>query len=417
MNIKIKIIFLSIFSILFFSACSQKESTFIDSNIAFKNSKILKENQLTKDDYEDFLANYFKPWDLKELSYSKKEAMWGNFYKSKKIYLENLQLANKQWFDEQIDNANFQEYNSLIKRAITIKNSHTKVFPTNSMMFYNPKLQGEGFPFDYNQNSSIKINTPILVSHLSKDKQWAFIQTSSFIGFISLKDIAFVDEEFISKFKTQNYFVATKDNFPLFKNEELIENIKLGTIFPFKENKLLFANKQKIDYFELNENIEKMPLQFSSENTIKILSQLINQPYGWGGILGNRDCSSFTQDFFKPFGKFLSRNSKSQTQNGLYIDISNLSNSQKKEFIRKNAIPYLTLVYLKGHIMLYVGLKENEPIVAHNLWSIRLKNFFGLKSRHLVGKSIISTLDVGKELNNFDEKNSILTKIQGIVFL
>ena len=417
MNIKIKILFLSIFSILFFGACSSKQSTFIDSNIAFENSKLLNENQFTKNDYEDFLDNYFKPWNLKELSYSKKEAMWGNFYKSKKIYLENLQLANKQWFEEQIDNANFQEYNSLLKKAITIKNTNTKVFPTNSMMFYNPKLQGEGFPFDYNQNSHIKINTPILVSHLSKDKQWAFIQTSSFIGFISLKDISFVNEEFINEFKTGNYFIATKDNFSLFKDEEFIENIKLGTIFPLKNNKILVANKQKIDYLQLNENLEKMPLQFNSDNTIKILSQLMQQPYGWGGILGNRDCSSFTQDFFKPFGKFLSRNSKSQTQNGLYIDITDLSNQEKKDFIRKNAKPYSSLIYLKGHIMLYVGLKDKEPLVAHNLWSVRLKSFFGLKSRHIIGKSIISTLDVGKEIKNFDEENSILTKIKGIVFL
>ena len=39
-------------------------------------------------------------------------------------------------------------------------------------MFYDPTQLGEGFPFDYNQNSAIKINTPIMVSHLSKDRAW-----------------------------------------------------------------------------------------------------------------------------------------------------------------------------------------------------------------------------------------------------
>ena len=61
-------------------------------------------------------------------------------------------------------------------------------------MFYEPTRPGEGFPFDYNQNSRLKINTPIFVSHLSKDKAWAYIQAAAFGGWVKIQDIAFVDD-------------------------------------------------------------------------------------------------------------------------------------------------------------------------------------------------------------------------------
>lgn len=59
--------------------------------------------------------------------------------------------------------------------------------------------------------------------------------------------------------------------------------------------------------------------------------------------------------------------------------MSNLSIEEKKDFIRKNGVPFSTLVYLKGHIMLYVGVKNNEPLVVHNIWSVRLKDDSGRK--------------------------------------
>jgi hypothetical protein len=160
-----------------------------------------------------------------------------------------------------------------------------------------------------------------------------------------------------------------------------------------------------------------MPLKFNSKNRIKIAKALLDEPYGWGGLLNNRDCSSFTQDFFVPFGKFISRNSKAQTKNGIYHDISTFSKKEKKEYIKQNAVPFSTLVYLKGHIMLYVGIKNNEPLVMHNMWSVRLKNRLGKKSRHIVGKATITTLEPGKELKNFDEENNVLRQIKGIVVL
>lgn len=414
---------LILISTLLFTACSMKEPVSPKKDDLIELSKsandyFINQNEATN----DYFNKYFRPWNASKVSYSKSEAMWGQSYKYKKIYLENHNLATPEWFDKQIDNSNFEEYNLSPKKAITLENVNVRVLPTNSVMFYNPTTPGEGFPFDYNQNSSLKINTPIIVSHLSKDRAWAFIESGIVGGWVEIKNIAFVDEKFINEFKTSKYYVTVKEKFPIYE-PIFREYVKVGTIFPKKENYYIIAKKDDnqnaiISYIYLNDDeVEAMPLAFNSINRVRILNQLLDEPYGWGGLLNNRDCSSFTQDFFVPFGKFLHRNSKAQTSNGKFLDVSKFTLEEKKAYIKKHGVPFSTLVYLKGHIMLYVGIKDNEPLVVHNIWSVRLKNNSGVKYRHIIGKATITTLEPGKEMKDFDEDNNILKKVTGIVIL
>ena len=416
---------LILLSTFLFTACSIKEPTAIIP----KTDDLTELSKTANDDFldqekatKDYFDKYFKPWNSSKVSYSRSEAMWGQSYKYKKVYLENHNLATAEWFDKQINNSNFDAYNLSPKKAITLENVNVRVLPTNSVMFYDPKTPGEGFPFDYNQNSALKINTPIIVSHLSKDRAWAFIESGIVGGWVEIKNIAFVDDKFIKEFKTSNYYVTVKEKFPIYE-PIFREYVKVGTIFPKEKDNYLIAKKDDnanaiISHIQLNPNeIEAMPVLYNSENRIKILTELLNEPYGWGGLLNNRDCSSFTQDFFAPFGKFLHRNSKSQTTNGKLLDVSQLSLEEKKDYIKKHGVPFSTLVYLKGHIMLYVGVKNNEPLVVHNIWSVRLKNSSGEKYRHIIGKATITTLEPGKEMQDFDEDNNILKKVTGIVIL
>jgi len=410
--------------IMLFTACSTKEPIVQPKATDLQKTTTLADDNFMNQSKEThkYLIKHFKVWEQKKVSYNLKEATWGFNYKNKKIYLENHTIAKPSWFDKQISNANFEMYNKEVKKAITLKNTNIRVLPTSSPMFYNPKKPGEGFPFDYNQNSLIKINTPIIISHFSKDRAWAYMQSSAVGGWVSIKDIAFVDETFIKQFKTVNYKVAIKEKFALYDNF-FVEYIKVGTIFPTIANRYLIAkadqNRNAVitDISIKEDEVEAFPLEFNTQNRIKIAKQLLNEPYGWGGLLNNRDCSSFTKDFFAPFGKYLARNSKGQTKNGKYHNLVNMSKKEKKEYIRKNAVPFSTLVYLKGHIMLYVGIKNNEPLVMHNMWSVRLKDRFGKKYRHIIGKTSITTLEPGKHLKDFDENNNVLRNVRGIVIL
>ncbi len=422
-NIYIPIKHILLYSfILFFTACSYKNVDVLDIKKYSQNptsyTKDLKSRNLNQEELtKEFISNYFSVWHLDKLSFTKEEATWGNVYSKKEIYLENHLLASKDWFEKQIINSNFENYNQIQQKAILTKNSDFRVFPTSSRMFYNPSKAGEGFPFDYNQNSRVKINTPVLISHYSKDKAWAFVESHYVLGWIRLDNLLLIDQTLEEEFISDELYVIIKEGFEIFDKTSL-EDLKVGTFFTKKDDKYLVASANGFKKVNISDyKIRKLPIKFDSKNIELISKEFIGEPYGWGGINNHRDCSSFTQDFFTPFAIYLKRNSKSQTELHKYIDLSKFSDKEKKEFILKNAEPFLTLVYLRGHIMLYVGSEKNEPLVMHNVWGVRTKSFFGESGRNIIGKTVITTLEPGLELNNINPDKTLLKKVRGIVLL
>ena len=144
-------------------------------------------------------------------------------------------------------------------------------------------------------------------------------------------------------------------------------------------------------------------------------SYLIDQPYGWGGLYNNRDCSAMIRDIFTTFSIWLPRNSTNQAKKGgLYIDLNSLSNEEKQTFIKENAIPYLTLLWFPGHIMLYIGEKEDDALVFHNIWGLRTKDKM---KRMIIGKAVITTLSPGDEMATIDKSFNFLSRIKGMTLL
>jgi hypothetical protein len=91
------------------------------------------------------------------------------------------------------------------------------------------------------------------------------------------------------------------------------------------------------------------------------LSEL-DRPYGWGGREGHRDCSRLVRDVFVPFGLQLARHSAVQAKQGTEsIEVEALDEGDKRAAIRAAAKRGLVLLYMRGHIMLYLGEDVPEP--------------------------------------------------------
>jgi len=380
--------------------------------------QLLKQNTLNK----YFNIQYFRPWQIDTLSASKTSAMWGFGYANRVTFGQNYKKHTSSWYNKLKDNANFEKYNTYLAKAIVVKNTNMRVLPTNQPIFLDPNKAGEGFPFDYNQNTSVYINTPILISHLSYDRAWAYIATNFAMGWVKTSDIATLDLAKRRFFQNSYYAVAFKDNFPIYDEQNnFIESIKLGTIFPIYKGKVLVATKDKglkgRLLYTTSKHMYKKPIRFNKANINKAIKELLNEPYGWGGLYNTRDCSSLTRDFFSLFGLYLARNSAGQKSTGNYISLKELSNQEKKQKILELGKPFLTIIYLKGHVMLYVGEDKGEPIVFHQMWGVRTLKGDGKQGRFVIGKTAFTTIEPGKELSNFDKQSSVLSKIEGIIQL
>jgi hypothetical protein len=96
----------------------------------------------------------------------------------------------------------------------------------------------------------------------------------------------------------------------------------------------------------------------------------------------------------------LPRNSKDQADAGENISLEGLSGPEKQALIRKQGIPMQTLLYMPGHIMLYLGPDpaSDQPVIYHAMWGITTRPPFSTRTgRLVVGCTVITTLAPGKE--------------------
>ncbi len=379
------------------------------------------DTKIQKELDREYNHEYFEPWMQKSAQIDDDKLGWEvRFVEKEQIFTILGKLIEQSEIQKWIENENMDAFDTQRLRAITLRRVDLKAFPTSIQYFKNPKRPGEGFPFDYNQNSAYPINMPLFVSHLSKDGKWAFVKGAYAFGWVQTKDIAFVDDAFIKKFKNGNYAMSIKDNLRLFDDDKDISLIKLGTLFPYTQEGYMFATKDekgmaKIAYFKATVKgiISHKPLQFNTKNVAMIAAEFQGEPYGWGECYETRDCSATTRDFFAVFGIFLERNSAEQAKNGRYVvDISDIEDVRaKKDAIIKYAKPFRSMLFVPGHIVLYIGEYQNEPVILHTYWGVRQEDW----SKLITARTIITTTQPGKELENTREESELIKTLKAIV--
>jgi hypothetical protein len=163
------------------------------------------------------------------------------------------------------------------------------------------------------------------------------------------------------------------------------------------------------------EDARPHPLPFTADHVALIGAELLKAPYGWGELYRDRDCSATTRDFFLPFGVWLPRNSREQLKSGPFVSLANLPNAEKEKIIREQGAPFQTLLYRKGHIMLYAGLHEGKPVALHDTWALRFRQDDGPEEKLYIGRTVITSLEPGKELKLTRGTN--LDHIEGMLIL
>ena len=396
----------------------------IPQNPAFYADQIKpfsKTEQLDLD--KKFNEKYFKPWTLKKLDIPDKDFGWEvRFVTKSPIYREKGKLISASVYDKWIANADYDNVDSKKYKAITIKRTNIKALPTSSAFYRDPKKTGEGFPFDYNQNSALHINIPLYISHFSKDKRWAFVRASYAFGWVKTSDLALVNNDFMKTFKNENYAMVIKDNLRLYDDSKPLSIVKIGALFPIAEDDEHYLTASRDDkgrahitkvkaVIDQAKIIAKKPLPFTAENVAMLAKEFYGEPYGWGGSYECRDCSATTRDFLGAFGIFLRRNSGKQAKDGETINIKGLSKNTKKKKIIKDAQPFRSLLHVPGHIVLYLGEYKGEPVIMHTYWGIRKND----KTKIITGRTIITSTEPGKERADVREKSKLINTLQTIV--
>ncbi len=312
------------------------------------------------------------------------------------------------------------------RKGIMLEKAHIRVLPTNKPYFLDFSKAGEGYPFDYWQNSTIPMATPIFIYH--EIDNWVLISCHLCSGWVEKDKIAYINKDVISELKKYNRIAIIKDRTPIYsKTNEYLGSADIGSFFTYLfsddiNHKATFVKRNDWGFAESivinipKDNARKMPIPLTQRNVAKVASEMINQNYGWGGMYFNRDCSQMTLDIFTPFGLILPRNGNHQaSKGGIFLSVDGIKAHEYNDFIINNGKPFASLIRIPGHIMLYIGSKDGKALVMHNIWGLRTEDFWGNEGRYVIGKTVISSLELGKDIKGIAKKRIMLYRLKGIV--
>lgn len=396
---------------------------------------------------ERYRTLFFKPWGLNKSSTPRGElTKLTAAYVNKQGYQANGALLPAGAFAQATDNANTRAFPSAAFKGIIVSNTALRALPTALPHYANPKLPGEGYPFDYLQYSSLWVGTPVFVSHISKDRNWLFCETAFVSGWVPTSDVTFVSDAFIMRWQAMPLGAVLADNLPISSQNAAPGStsysspgyanpvgtagrgskfaLRLGTLLPFDGKELLLpigAPDGAATWRGLTPpagSVGAFPVPISAGQIAALGNQMLGAPYGWGGIDYNRDCSSLLRDLFTPFGLWLPRNSSKQIKEGQYTDISHLSPAQKEGMLKSRGVPFLTLLGMPGHVALYIGQYGNEPAIYHSIWAARLRYENGGKGensgegRLVIGKVAVTSLQPGAEYAEVQNAGTLIKRFQ-----
>lgn len=319
---------------------------------------------------------------------------------------ENFRINPERWKQQIRDNATTsvdRAYRSS-GRGIAVRETLVRVLPTADPAYDDPRQAGQGYPFDNLQMSSVRPGTPVYVLAASRDRRWKYVLSPSVTGWVHSEDIAGVDQQFVTEWLTlagKNLGAFIKEPVSVHDGGQYYFTARPGTILPFRNKQPGFFDvtvpvrksdgRAQIRQVRLREEeFVAMPWKMTPGNMAVLIKSMGGRPYGWGNYNFYNDCSAEMRSLLMPFGIFLPRNSADQVHaTTRVVDLSKDNISTRIKYLRDHGKPFATLVYITGHIMLYVGNRDIDglsvPMTYQNVWGLRTKTG---DSRSIIGGSV-----------------------------
>lgn len=302
-----------------------------------------------------------------------------------------------------------------------IHNTNERIIPTDEGLYSKP---GD-IDFDEVQNSALDIGAAVAILHNSADGLWAYVIGDSSGGWVKRDMIAVASIDAVKKRQddSSRKVVVAARKADIFLNECLTkyyDHGRMGTCFNSSGRETKDAYEiilpTKGDKGELalikgyirKKDVELGYLPYTPRTIIDQAFKLLSAPYGWGDKRGEQDCSRFIQEIFATVGILMPRNSGPQGKVGRLIGEyePGEKTDEKRRALLKDGIGGITIIQLKGHIMLYFGDIDGVPYVIHSAWAYREPGL--LKDRvRVIGRVAVTDISLGEG----SRKGSLLERV------
>ncbi len=293
-----------------------------------------------------------------------------------------------------------------VRYGLTVAETPVRVMPTDTPVQRRPDEPD----FDILQNSMLDVGSPVAGYHVSRDGQWEYIQSSICRGWVKRADIGVAKskDEIKDFMRGEDFLVVTGKAVTVYEDRGLtkrFETLGMAGRIPLvrRESRRYVVKIPRRDprgrlvvglgYLPLDAEVHEGFLDFTARNVAMQAFKWLGEPYGWGDVNRQVDCSRFVMNIFGTFGFELPRTSHLQVES---VGRSELSASLAKKQEQLDALPaFRTLLEFPGHIGLYLGRVGGRHYVIHSLGSYYVREN-GSDVERKVKRVVVSDLSLGE---------------------
>ncbi|MBN1613599.1 MAG: SH3 domain-containing protein [Deltaproteobacteria bacterium] len=310
-----------------------------------------------------------------------------------------------------------------VRFGFVVKSADQRRLPT-AERFYPGRISRE---FDMLQAVVLDIGVPIAVLHTSADGNWHYVVAPYCEGWIADDRMAFCSSEAMRDYLNRTPFiVVTTVRGDVYLDPALTDycdRLKMGARLPMvKEHEtpvieVTLPRRDKdgaclfVSGYLRRRDTAKGFLAYTPRNIILQAFEFLNDPYGWGDLNGEQDCSSFIRRVFATTGIELPRNSLFQSRSGKPVaDFKRETPLEMRlETLKAKGIGGMTLLWMKGHIMLYLGMVDGTPYAIQAMWSY-METVGQKEVMKVVNRIVVTNLFLGKDTRH----GSYMTRLGAI---
>ena len=287
-----------------------------------------------------------------------------NKYTINSSYRVNGQSMSSTYKTDLTNNVNIKGVPDAVEVKYGVINefSALRSFPTSD-------IATSSNDFDRWQETGLEVGQGCLIYHESLDGKWLFVQVFNYNGWVLKDKVTVVSKDQMLGFTNPENFIIVTGKFAEIGGVKLRMSTKLPVISSNNnEYTVLYPNKDgiKIVRVPLSNDINYGYLPYTKANILIQIFKQLDDKYRWGDCaLDGHDCSSTMNAVYACFGFDMPRNTSNQEQlpYGLH-NVTSSSDSQKKQILDHLSVG--SLVFVSGHVMMYLGKVGNDYYIIHN---------------------------------------------------
>ena len=349
----------------------------------------------------DFLTRRYSVW-AETYEHNATQIGWPwTSYTFGKGYGANRLPLNEAWFNDLALNAQIETYPNRDALGLSLRAVDLRNFPTEEPFFKDFNKAGEGYPFDYLQNSRLHAQHPVRITHQSARGDWIFVESDHAHGWVRPHEIAPIGPAEASYLSSLPLAAIVREKTAVYNlQNRFLFDADIGALLPItaQGDPVVVTGGKIITAQADPAALKPWPIEPTDRNLAELADRTLGRFYGWGGLEGGRDCSSLMRDLYAPIGRFLPRNSNQQAKAGEERLFASTKAPDRLAQIRAEALPFATLINFPGHVGLYLGEQNGEGLLLHAAWGHRVLRG-DYEDRLIIGQTAVTTLRAGSGLD------------------